>query len=480
MAACRPPASTPCAPRCARSSAPASPPGRGRACRSGSRRSTRGSPAAGWRRRCTRRRRRRRRPATMPPPPCSSPPLAARFARAGDGGQVLWALARRDLFAPGLALAGLAPDRLLYAECRRDEEVLAVMEEGLRHGGLAAVVGEVGRAAMAATRRLQLAAEEGGTPALMLRRWRKAASDPLAAPSAAVTRWRIACAPSSPLPFAPIAGGRPRPLAGRARPPARRRRLINGSWRPPMPRLASLFLPDLAIDRIRRTERRTASPPERRRRSAWRGDRVLPAARRRLAPRRALGAGGAAAGFVLRRAEGALVTAPRSATANVLAAACPRGARARPRARHAAHPGARSSSPASTSATPIPRATPPGSPASACSPPAAGRRAPPLSGPDGLWLDLTGVAHLFGGERADVRAHPRFLRAALGFAARIAVAGTAGAAHALARFGGEPLDPLPRRPRSRGARAAAARRASARRGRARRRPPARPRDGSAS
>jgi protein ImuA len=121
-------------------------------------------------------------------------------------GIVLWALARRGLFAPGLAGAGLAPDRLLYAECGRDEDVLAVMEEGLRHGGLAAVVGEVGRALMPATRRLQLAAEEGGIPALMLRRRR--GGDPLAPPSAAVTRWRLACIPSSPLPVPGI--GRPR------------------------------------------------------------------------------------------------------------------------------------------------------------------------------------------------------------------------------------------------------------------------------
>jgi protein ImuA len=115
-------------------------------------------------------------------------------------GAVLWALARRDLFAPGLAGVGLKPGRVLYAECGRDEDVLAVMEEGLRHGGLAAVIGEARRVGMAATRRLQLAAEEGGTPALMLRRRRKAAEDPLAAPSAAVTRWRVASAPSAPLP----------------------------------------------------------------------------------------------------------------------------------------------------------------------------------------------------------------------------------------------------------------------------------------
>jgi protein ImuA len=141
--------------------------------------------------------------------------LAARFSRAaeGGGGQVLWALARRDLFAPGLALAGLTPDRLIYAECRDDDEVLAVMEEAVRHGGLAAMVGEVGRAAMAATRRLQLAAEEGGTAALMLRRWKKADADPLGQPSAAATRWRIGSAPSAPLPH----GIGPHDGIGRAR-----------------------------------------------------------------------------------------------------------------------------------------------------------------------------------------------------------------------------------------------------------------------
>jgi protein ImuA len=129
--------------------------------------------------------------------------IAARTA-----GPVLWALGRRDLFAPGLALAGLSPERLLYAECGRDEDVLAVMEEGLRHGGLGAVVGEAARVPMAATRRLQLAAEEGGTLALMLKRWRKNGADPLSEPSAAVTRWRIASAPSSPLPVPGIGRAR--------------------------------------------------------------------------------------------------------------------------------------------------------------------------------------------------------------------------------------------------------------------------------
>ncbi|HYZ48350.1 MAG TPA: protein ImuA, partial [Sphingomonas sp.] len=126
--------------------------------------------------------------------------------RAGARGTVLWAMARRDLFAPGLAQAGLPPDRLLVAEAGRDADVLAVMEEGLRHGALAAVVGEVVRAGLTETRRLQLAAEEGGTMALLLRRWRQ--GDPLDQPSTALTRWRIGSAPSAPLPVAGIGRAR--------------------------------------------------------------------------------------------------------------------------------------------------------------------------------------------------------------------------------------------------------------------------------
>ncbi|MEG3181901.1 ImuA family protein [Sphingomonas sp. LT1P40] len=115
-------------------------------------------------------------------------------------GPVLWVVRRRDLFAPGLYQAGLAPKRVLYAEAADDAELLAIMEEGLRHRGLGAVVGEAQRVGMPATRRLQLAAEGGRTIALLMKRHPRYAGDPLGAPSAAVTRWRVACAPSTPLP----------------------------------------------------------------------------------------------------------------------------------------------------------------------------------------------------------------------------------------------------------------------------------------
>jgi protein ImuA len=127
-------------------------------------------------------------------------------------GKILWCLSRPDLFAPAVSQAGLHPDRVIYAEAGKEEDVLSAFEEGLRHGGLGAVVGEIVRLPMVTSRRLQLAAEGSGTMGLALRRWRRQteASD-YGQPTASVTRWRISVLPSEPLPSPGV--GRARWLA---------------------------------------------------------------------------------------------------------------------------------------------------------------------------------------------------------------------------------------------------------------------------
>jgi protein ImuA len=83
------------------------------------------------------------------------------------------------------------------------------MEEGLRHGGLGAVVADVARLPMTASRRLHLAAKESGTIGIALRRWRRQAeASDFGQPTAAITRWRVSVLPSQPLPV---------PGVGRAR-----------------------------------------------------------------------------------------------------------------------------------------------------------------------------------------------------------------------------------------------------------------------
>ncbi|WP_367717662.1 ImuA family protein [Nitratireductor sp. GISD-1A_MAKvit] len=124
-------------------------------------------------------------------------------------GKVLWCVAQQDLFAPGLEQAGLAPDRVIHVEAGDDKSVLACMEEGLRHGGLGAVVADVARLPMTASRRLHLAAKESGTIGIALRRWRRQAeASDFGQPTAAMTRWRVSVLPSRPLPV---------PGVGRAR-----------------------------------------------------------------------------------------------------------------------------------------------------------------------------------------------------------------------------------------------------------------------
>jgi protein ImuA len=71
----------------------------------------------------------------------------------------------KDLFAPALAQAGLMPDRVIYVEAGDEKSVLICFEEGLRHGGLGAVVAEVARLST----------------------------------TASVTRWRISALPRNPL-----------------------------------------------------------------------------------------------------------------------------------------------------------------------------------------------------------------------------------------------------------------------------------------
>ena len=115
--------------------------------------------------------------------------LLARLPRDGD---ILWCQsvpARREygaLYGPGLARMGIAPGRLIQAGVRRADDLAWALEEGLRSGALAAVVGEGGPLGFTATRRLALAAHETATPCLTL--------DLSGAnqASAATTRWRVA------------------------------------------------------------------------------------------------------------------------------------------------------------------------------------------------------------------------------------------------------------------------------------------------
>ena len=99
-----------------------------------------------------------------------------------------------NLYGPGLTALGLPMERLLLLRVARAVDVLWAMEEALKSGVLATVIAELtddGPAAdLTATRRLALAARDGGGLGFLLRH--RISPEP----SAAATRWDIAAAPS--------------------------------------------------------------------------------------------------------------------------------------------------------------------------------------------------------------------------------------------------------------------------------------------
>ena len=97
------------------------------------------------------------------------------------------------LYGPGLTALGLSMQRLLFLRVAHPADVLWAMEESLKSRVLSAVIAELtedGAAAdLTATRRLTLAARDGGGLGLLLRH--RISPEP----SAAATRWSVAAAP---------------------------------------------------------------------------------------------------------------------------------------------------------------------------------------------------------------------------------------------------------------------------------------------
>lgn len=116
----------------------------------------------------------------------------------GASGPVLWCRSAQStretgrIHGHGLASFGLAAGRVVFADARRDADVLWALEQGARSGAFAVLLGEVDTASFTATRRLALAAAAGGTPLVLLRPHRELGA------SAACTRWRVGAAPSAP------------------------------------------------------------------------------------------------------------------------------------------------------------------------------------------------------------------------------------------------------------------------------------------
>jgi protein ImuA len=104
---------------------------------------------------------------------------------------VLPAYGLRDhgrLYGHGLAALGLDPERLILVETARRNDTLWAIEEALRSGAPAAIVGIIDKLDLKFSQRLHLAALDCGLPLFLLRPAHNLES------SAAATRWRVGTA----------------------------------------------------------------------------------------------------------------------------------------------------------------------------------------------------------------------------------------------------------------------------------------------
>lgn len=114
------------------------------------------------------------------------------LAKLMDGGGVcLWVSTSGLLFPPALRAFGVAPDRVIFVEVAREQDVLWATEEALKCNSLVAVVAELGDMDFVQSRRLQLVVEKSRLTGLILRSSRRAIGT-----TSCVARWRITPLPS--------------------------------------------------------------------------------------------------------------------------------------------------------------------------------------------------------------------------------------------------------------------------------------------
>lgn len=101
-------------------------------------------------------------------------------------GTLIWISASRTIFPPALKSFGIAPDKVIFIDLKKEKEILWAMEEALKCKGLSAVIGEIQELNFTASRRLQLAVEQSRVTGFVLRRNPRNVNT-----TACLTRWSI-------------------------------------------------------------------------------------------------------------------------------------------------------------------------------------------------------------------------------------------------------------------------------------------------
>lgn len=112
----------------------------------------------------------------------------------GNSGTCLWISAEPNIFPPALSNFGIHPDRFIFIDLNKESDVLWVIDESLKCGALAAIVGEVKDLSFTTSRRFQLAVENSKVTGFLLRKNTRNLNT-----TACVSRWKITSLLSDPI-----------------------------------------------------------------------------------------------------------------------------------------------------------------------------------------------------------------------------------------------------------------------------------------
>lgn len=104
----------------------------------------------------------------------------------GHSGFCVWVSAARTIFPPTLALFGIPPEQVIFADVRTQKEALWTIEEALKCEALTVVIGEVSELSFGDSRRLQLAVEKSRVTGFIHRNNPRTENT-----TACVTRWKV-------------------------------------------------------------------------------------------------------------------------------------------------------------------------------------------------------------------------------------------------------------------------------------------------
>jgi protein ImuA len=108
-----------------------------------------------------------------------------------NGGASVWISCSKNIFPPALQSFGIAPDKIIFIQLKKEKEILWAMEEALKSTGVSAVIGEMQELSFTSSRRLQLAVEQSNVTGFVFRHNPRNLNT-----TACITRWKITPSPS--------------------------------------------------------------------------------------------------------------------------------------------------------------------------------------------------------------------------------------------------------------------------------------------